>query len=198
MGIEIEHRFMFDFIPSQEYFTVYGVLRITQGYFKNHGRIRLVESSIHDNEQLKSYLHYDEYFSTKNSAFITFKCKNYQEFEYAIPFSDGVHILQEHCNQTKLIRKHRYVGSFKFKCGDIGKKDMWEFDDFKDELSGLYIAELEVPNMSYSVCIPDMYDHPLYRKITDVSNMSNNYIYGLSPKERETFVKTVRRTILGR
>jgi len=102
------------------------------------------------------------------------------EFEYDIPYSEGVSILEDLCDSV--ILKCRYLVKH--------KKNNWEIDVFQGDNSGLIIAELEVPKLDYDVEMPEWIDqwvevskddkyynaylakHP-YRKWGDIEDINN-------------------------
>lgn len=76
-----------------------------------------------------------------NCGYITIKTRNdgivRDEWEFKIPFADAKEILN--VAATKIIDKTRYFI-------DAGNGLKWEVDDFHGSLSGLTIAEIELPS----------------------------------------------------
>lgn len=109
---------------------------ITQGYLfgSMHFRVR----NVIENDVKKSYIT----IKGKRDG------KERDEFEYGIPYEEGIVLLEKFCNAT--IYKTRYIVH-------TGKKgrDKWEVDDFHGKNAGLIIAELEIPQADYDVYIPD-------------------------------------------
>lgn len=129
MGTEIERKFL---VKSDGYKTeLSSNIYIKQGYFSNGVRVRL--SKAH-----------------KNEGFITFKYPTEGmtriEYEYPIPYSDALEILENLCEKP-IIEKIRHIV---FHCGE-----RWEVDEFLGDNKGLVIAELEMDNEDYDFKIPE-------------------------------------------
>jgi adenylate cyclase len=69
------------------------------------------------------------------------------EFEYEIPFKDAQKLIRKYCNLK--LSKRRYV----IPHGDL----KIELDLFKDNLRGLVIAEIEIPDENYPLEIPEWF-----------------------------------------
>jgi len=86
---------------------------------------------------------------TGQFAYITLKGStegiSRKEFEYKIPFNDGIEILESFA--TTSIEKTRYKVMF-------GGK-LWEVDEFSGENSGLLMAEIELKDENEEFLIPD-------------------------------------------
>ena len=84
-----------------------------------------------------------------NRGFVTIKGKNIgalrQEFEYEIPVADAKEMLETLCLKP-VIEKCRYIVVYE------GEK--WEVDEFKGALSGLVLAEIELPDVNHKYSIP--------------------------------------------
>ena len=84
-----------------------------------------------------------------NRGFVTIKGKNIgalrQEFEYEIPVADAKEMLETLCLKP-VIEKCRYIVMYE------GEK--WEVDEFKGALSGLVLAEIELPDVNHKYSIP--------------------------------------------
>lgn len=84
-----------------------------------------------------------------DSAFVTIKGKTEfdtrSEYEYEIPVSDADEMLRNLCVQPIIdkIRHIIYVG-----------EDRWEIDEFCGDLSGLVLAEIEIPYSEYKYSTP--------------------------------------------
>lgn len=82
------------------------------------------------------------------SAFLTIKSRNKGisrgEWEYPIPVEDARTMMEIHVG--RLIIKRRYIVPF--------GGNTWEVDIFEDELSGLAVAEIELPSSDAEVSIP--------------------------------------------
>lgn len=68
------------------------------------------------------------------------------EFEYRIPYGDGIAILNQLCSKP-LIEKVRHEV-----LGPDGL--LWEIDEFQGSLSGLILAEVELPDDKSLVSLP--------------------------------------------
>ena len=81
-------------------------------------------------------------------AFITVKGKTKgfvrEEYEYEIPYSDGMNMLQ--LCEGRILDKYRYLVPFD---GHI-----WEVDEYKKELKGLIVTEVELETPNEEVKIP--------------------------------------------
>jgi CYTH domain-containing protein len=77
---------------------------------------------------------------TEKEAFITIKGRttgiSREEYEYTIPFSDGVRIIK--MAVTPIIEKLRYKVHF--------EGYLWEVDEFWGDNEGLVLAEVELPD----------------------------------------------------
>lgn len=84
-----------------------------------------------------------------NSAYITIKGNpigmTRDEFEYQIPKEEAMQIIEQF--KLKVLSKKRYYLNF----GSL----TWEIDVFDDKLSGLIIAEIEIPSEKFDFEIPD-------------------------------------------
>lgn len=129
MGLEIEHKYL---VTSDSYKSAaYEKHEISQGYLsREKGRTVRVRT-------------WDD------KAFLTIKGKNTglarPEFEYEIPYDDAVQMLA--LCPPPVIRKTRHIV--------LHEGNKWEVDEFHDTLSGLVLAELEVPNENYRFSLPD-------------------------------------------
>lgn len=88
------------------------------------------------------------------------------EYEYEIPLSDAISLLDELCEYPP-IEKKRYKINYK---GFI-----WEIDEFLGENKGLIIAEVELTDENQVVAIPDwvgkeVTDDPRYLNANLVNN----------------------------
>jgi len=84
-----------------------------------------------------------------NKAVITIKGKGsggaaHPEFEYDIPMDDALEMMK--LCVPPVIVKTRYIVPH--------EGNMWEVDEFHDDLEGLVIAELEVPSEDYLFPVP--------------------------------------------
>ncbi len=191
MAIEIERRFLLSRMLLDDEFETYGMYTITQGYFKRGARIRLCESSIYNDTGLRNYLHYDEIFTNKYSAFITFKCDRHQEFEYPIPYQEALTILNKHCDKSRLIHKRRYVGK---PIPTHSNKYMFEIDEFTEGFNGIVIGEIEIPHKECAIFLPSFC---LNREITHIANTSNGFMASLPPTARMWFVEEMNKLLHG-
>lgn len=119
MAIEIEHKYLVDNDSYKE--MAFKKSEIRQGYLNRSPertvRIRTVD----------------------NKGYLTVKGKNKGdkrlEFEYEIPYSDALHIFQ--LAEPGIVFKTRYY----VKYGSL----IWEVDEFHGKLTGVVVAEVEIP-----------------------------------------------------
>lgn len=85
-----------------------------------------------------------------DQAFLTIKAARAgivrDEYEYAIPLSDAVEMMENHCND-EVIEKKRYKITYNNK--------VWEVDEFFGKNHGLIIAEIELSDASDNIDKPD-------------------------------------------
>ena len=128
MSIEIEHKYL----TSNDSYKEMAVSsqRISQGYL-SRDKERTVRIRTKDDK-----------------GYITVKTKNVgdarNEFEYPIPQHDA-YLLIEKC-QPPVLEKERYIVPY--------KGFVWEIDEFKRELSGITLAEIELPSSDTHYDIP--------------------------------------------
>lgn len=115
---------------------------------KDMGFIRFADSAV---DISQSYLSVNTDSTVRvrtygTKAFITVKgrTKNFSrdEWEYEIPYSDAVNMMEE-CSVSPVITKKRYR---------VGR---WEIDVFHGPLEGLVIAEIELYNEDEDVPLPE-------------------------------------------
>ncbi|MBR5169033.1 MAG: CYTH domain-containing protein [Muribaculaceae bacterium] len=75
------------------------------------------------------------------------------EFEYTIPLDDARQLMTL-CEPPVIVKTRHIV---------IHEGNRWEVDEFHDELQGLVIAELEIPDVEHRFALPDF----LGREVTD-------------------------------
>lgn len=128
MGIEIEHKYL---VVNDEYKSMASdKLYIKQGYLNRNPdrtvRIRIVNGR----------------------GFMTIKGRNKGElrleFEYEIPDRDAQEIMK--LVEPGIVEKTRYLVPF--------KELLWEVDEFHGDLSGVVIAEVELPDLNISYSLP--------------------------------------------
>lgn len=68
------------------------------------------------------------------------------EFEYAIPTSDGLILLEQHCKGEVIEKTRHHIA--------MGDHE-WVVDEFHGLLSGVLLAEVELPDESASFVLPD-------------------------------------------
>ncbi len=126
MAIEIERKFLFD----PEILSGLEGLHIQQGYLQTD-----------KNKTVRVRTKGDK-------AFLTVKGKNNgiarQEFEYEIPFQDGVELLKMCDNK---ISKTRFIL-------ELGQHT-WELDEFHEMNEGLFIAEIELSDVNETFNRPE-------------------------------------------
>jgi adenylate cyclase len=143
MGIEIERKFLVDFVSIPKMLNVSEVIKIRQGYILNSPKkvVRIRTSN--------------------EVAYITIKGENVgvtrPEYEYEIPIEDANVMLDTMCGD--IIEKTRHIVKI--------SNDVWEIDQFHGNNEGLTIAELEVPSEDYVIVKPfwvgdEIVDDPRY------------------------------------
>lgn len=115
---EIERKFLIDL--SLIDFKILDKLEIKQGYISNN-----------DNGIVRVRI-------SNDFAYLTIKGKvdklTRSEFEYEIPYEDGINMLKQFCNTY--IDKTRYIYFY--------KNHKWEIDVFHQDNEGLCVAEIEL------------------------------------------------------
>ena len=155
MSIEIEHKYL----TSNDSYKEMAVSsqRISQGYL-SRDKERTVRIRTKDDK-----------------GYITVKTKNVgdarNEFEYPIPQHDA-YLLIEKC-QPPVLEKERYIVPY--------KGFVWEIDEFKRELSGITLAEIELPSSDTHYDIPAF----IGRNVTGDPRYYNSNIHLLA-KENST------------
>lgn len=156
MGKEIERKFLVD---VDKWNFKGSITEIIQGYLSEDKhkviRIRLVKTF-------------------KNCAYITIKSTetgiSRDEFEYEIPYKDGLELIKL-CD--KLIEKTRY------KYYPVVNLDScWEIDVFKGDNEGLVIAEIELENEDSVFYKPDW----IFEEVTNKSRYYNNFLANIPYK----------------
>lgn len=124
MAYEIEHKYLVINDSYKEMAT--GKVNIRQGYL-NRNPDRTVRIR-----------------TMGNKGFLTVKSRNHGakrlEFEYEIPVSDAVEILK--LAEPSIVEKTRYFIPY----GNL----IWEVDEFHGNLSGVIVAEVEIPNTDHT------------------------------------------------
>ena len=144
MGTEIEVKFLVDEKFLKEIMSLSESSQpIIQGYVRDSKgvRVRCVNNG------------------GDRSACLTLKSKRdwltRYEFEYDIPYDEGISIINKMCDNV--ILKTRYFIK--------NKKDEWEIDVFHKGNRGLIIAELEIPQEDYDISPPKWIEK--WKEITD-------------------------------
>lgn len=142
MATEIEHKFA---VKNDSYKSrIEKKFGIIQGYLSRDKdrtvRVRIIG---------------DEAFLTIKG--ITIGCSR-SEFEYPIPVSDALIIIEDMCLKP-LIEKTRNIV--------MHDGDKWEIDEFHGDMDGLVLAEIEIPYKEYKYSIPsfvgeNVTNNPLY------------------------------------
>lgn len=128
MAFEIEHKYL----VSNDSFRlmVSHSHRIMQGYLSR------------EPERTVRIRRFDDH------AYLTIKGKNFGdtrlEFEYEIPITDFMQLIA--LADGRIIEKTRHIVEYE------GYK--WEIDEFHGELSGLIIAEIELPESTHDYPLP--------------------------------------------
>lgn len=129
MALEIEHKYL---VQNDSYKNMATECHhIMQGYISTD-KERTVRVRIYDSKG---------YITIKGSVAGATR----MEFEYEIPHNDAYTLLHQLC-QKPIIDKHRHIVNFE------GEK--WEIDEFDGHLSGLVVAEIEIPDEGHSYSLP--------------------------------------------
>lgn len=130
------------------------LLKEIERKFKVNAAVRAIIAKINPIEIQQAYLLNAEGLSVRirikdDKAFLTIKGGSNplirDEFEYEIPMVEAIEILENYCKQ-RLIKK-RYC----LKKGAL----TWEIDVFEGNLSGLIIAEIELPSIETTFDLPE-------------------------------------------
>jgi len=119
MPIEIEHKFLLTNDDWQQ--NISKSIRYKQGYLVSDNK-RSIRIRTSDN---KAWL------NIKSATIGTYR----QEYEYEIPFNEGVEILDTLCEKP-IIEKTRHFVTY--------KQHLWEIDVFEGDNLGLIVAEIEL------------------------------------------------------
>lgn len=107
-------------------------------------------------------------------AFITIKGKNSGdtrlEFEYPISIDEARIMLEQLCHKP-ILEKYRYI--VEYNC------NKWEIDEFKGELDGLILAEIEIPYSEYKYDIPPF----IGKNVTNDVRYYNSNLIDKIPKD---------------
>lgn len=68
------------------------------------------------------------------------------EFEYAIPTSDGLILLEQHCKGEVIEKTRHHI---------LAGDHEWSVDEFHGLLSGILLAEVELPHEDAAVALPE-------------------------------------------
>ena len=154
MAKEIERKFLVDhtLLPN-----LHDIADIRQGYlsFDPEVRVRLTDGA--------AYL-------TIKSGFGLVR----QEFEYAIPVSDAVEILQL-CGSS-VINKTRYRLTI--------SHHLWEIDQFHDKHRGLWLAEVELDSLLTNIKLPNW----INREVTGDRRFSNGSLVQMPGDDFSTLI----------
>ncbi len=145
MAVEIEHKYL---VLNDSYKSVASCKHeIMQGYLSNNRAQTVRVRTIDD------------------IAFVTIKGittgASRLEFEYEIPYEEAASILQEICLKP-IISKTRHIVHF--------DGETWEIDEFHGALTGLTIAEIELPNEHHQYTKPDF----IGKNVTDDARYYNS------------------------
>lgn len=112
------------------------------------------DMSIAERHIVQAYLNRDPKATIRvriidDKAFLTVKGKNAgairDEWEYSIPVSDAEGMIAR-CASGRIIEKTRFIVPF--------EGYDWEIDEFKGELKGLTVAEIELPTEDAKFSLP--------------------------------------------
>lgn len=93
------------------------------------------------------------------------------EYEYAIPMSDALEMLEQLCRKPQ-VHKTRHIV--------IVDAHVWEIDEFYDENQGLVVAEIELDNENEAFVKPDWLGEevshdPRYYNVSLIKNPYNKW-----------------------
>jgi len=147
VGIEIERKFL-----------------VNKSLFKS---IKIDSSS----KILQGYLYSDDYKTIRvrtkdEKGFITIKGKTIiasrPEFEYEIPYSEAIEILETLCDST-ISKTRNYIKH---------NNHIWEVDVFDGQNSDLIMAEIELKNINEKIDLPKW----IIEEVTYNNKYYNNYL----------------------
>lgn len=150
-ALEIEQKFLLTGIPPSVEYIAKERLIIEQGYLPNKDRLRKT-INLHGKTTLIHCIK-----SGKGLVkFETEKVLSPTEWANSWPLTEGARIY-----------KTRY------EIDDPNTKLVWEIDDFRGDLKGLVLAEVELPSPATQVIIPSWLANYISHNVTDSSDYSN-------------------------
>jgi len=146
MALEIEHKFLLKNDSWKK--NIQKSIDYTQGYLisdnKKSVRVRITQK--------------DAWLNIKSATIGTQR----QEYEYQIPLSDALEIINNLCQQP-LIEKTRHLVPH--------KQHIWEIDVFKGDNEGLIVAEIELTKIGEIFHKPTWIGHEVTNDIRYYNNM---------------------------
>jgi len=137
----------------------------------------LVKNDDWKNDVIKAFPIHQGYFRTSdntairvrisdNGSYITIKLpktadKGCPEFEYDVPYEDAVALI-DYC-EPHTIRKIRH---------HVLWDGLWEIDVFQGRLSGIVVAEIEIPTVDEHITLPPW----VGKEVTDDIKYTNKYM----------------------
>lgn len=165
MKKEIEKRFLLKNLPINTIFTIPEVQHIQQYYYLVDGlwnRIRKIESSVFGITYLHTIKTYTDGITYEEEKVFSFD-------EYKLLMSN----IHSGIYETKFLNKTRYIYNtgIDVDFGDNEIKNIkWEIDVFN---FSLIIAEIEIPDMTYNIEIPEFIQKEIILEVTDIKELSN-------------------------
>lgn len=164
MKKEIERRFLLKDMPISPN-GYHEIQHIIQYYYLDEGvwkRIRKIESSIYGNTYLHTIKSYIDGITYETENFVS-----YEDYKTLINKIHNNHF------ESKCLIKTRYilpVSETEVEFEGEFKKIKWEIDVFN---FNLVIAEIEIPDINYSIIIPDFIQSKLIYEVTGIKELSN-------------------------
>lgn len=167
-NIEIEPRFLLRCFPAE--FLGYSPTPILQGYLSKDPertvRIRIIgEEGKITVKGLKVGLSAPEY-------------------EYNIPLEDAKAMIAYLCLPSDTLTKDRYAYTAE-------DNHIWDVDKFSGKLTGLFIAEVELPDKQTPFSLPEIFQKAGAVDITTDFRFANSSLTKLSPEELKTLIQSV-------
>lgn len=150
MGVEIERKFLVK-KATWKRGSVDTIIEMMQWYIciDEHATVRV---RISERSERTAVMQKSVFCKLDKVAYLTTKGKSSgisrAEFEYKIPVADAEHMLDMRVHGTRVIDKTRY-------CVYDEYGQHWEIDVFHGDLQGLVIAEIELPDESTHVRLPE-------------------------------------------
>ena len=174
INTEIERRFLVDGRYEKPWQKAETVLDITQHYLDWQNvsvadntislqGIMLTEISSDESVILQSFHDWTSRIRVQNDTVIfTAKRKNPDKTTQELEWEVSIQLENISLSHLPTVKKTRY-------CWRDSDGNLWEVDEFEDNLAGLLIAEIELDNISQSITIPEW----VGIELTGLKNWSN-------------------------